>query len=101
MTLSFAGNTVAQKSLKAEEFNIEKDLLMVQFDLPTIAISKCIHVVQHSDWNEKSTLPEDLRFVKVNTDYQKIPDGNVVGNGTPGFRPPNIPKGRIRLRTLN
>ena len=42
-------------------------------------------MVQHSDWNEKSTSPYDLEFVKKNTDYHKIPDGNVVGNGTPGF----------------
>ena len=47
-----------------------------------------IHVVQHSDWNEQVTSPESLQFVKQNTDYQKIPDGNVVGNGTPGFRSP-------------
>jgi hypothetical protein len=58
----------------------------IQSDLPDIFISQRIHVVQHSDWNEKSTSPENLQFVKNNTDYQKIPDGNAVGNGTPGFR---------------
>ncbi len=45
-------------------------------------------MVQHSDWNEKVTSPESLQFIKQNTDYQKIADGNVVGNGTPGFRSP-------------
>ena len=54
--------------------------------MPEINISQRIHVVQHSDWNEKVTSPENLQFVKNNSDYQKIPDGNVVGNGTPGFR---------------
>lgn len=58
----------------------------IQADLPEINTSENIHVVQHSDWNEKVTTPEDLEFVKKNTDYHKIPDGNVVGNGTPGFR---------------
>ena len=60
----------------------------VKADLPGINISQRIHVVQHSDWNEKVTSPEILLFVKQNADYQKIPDGNVVGNGTPGFRSP-------------
>ncbi|MBD0778931.1 hypothetical protein HPE56_14110 [Maribacter sp. ANRC-HE7] len=58
----------------------------IQQDLPKINTLQRIHVVQHSDWNEKSTSPKDLDFVKKNTDYWKIPDGNAVGNGTPGFR---------------
>jgi len=61
----------------------------IQIDLPTRNISQRIHVVQHSDWNEKVTTPESLQFVKQNADYQKIPDGNTVGNGTPGFRSPD------------
>ena len=57
----------------------------IQANLPEINTNENIHVVQHSDWNEKSTSPNALEFVKNNTDYHKIPDGNVVGNGTPGF----------------
>lgn len=60
----------------------------IQTDLPNISTSQRIHVVQHADWNEKVTSPESLEFVKKNTDYHKIPDGNTVGNGTPGFRNP-------------
>jgi hypothetical protein len=60
----------------------------IQADLPEINTSQRIHVVQHSNWNEEVTSPEKLVFVKQNTDYQKIPDGNVTGNGTPGFRSP-------------
>ena len=44
-----------------------------------------IHLVQHSDWNESVTDPVKLAFVKSNTDYQKIADGNALGNGTPGY----------------
>lgn len=44
-----------------------------------------IHIVQHSDWNENNTAPENLEYVKTNTDYQRIPDGNVLDNGSPGF----------------
>ncbi len=58
----------------------------IQSDLPEINISQRFHVVQHSDWNEKVTSQDKLLFVKKNSDYLKIPDGNEVGNGTPGFR---------------
>ncbi len=61
----------------------------LQADLPELNISQRIHVVQHSDWNEEVTAPENLEFVKKNTTYHKIPDGNAVGNGTPGFRTPD------------
>ncbi len=44
-----------------------------------------IHVVQHSDWNENQTTSADLSYVKSNTDYHKIADGNTSGNGTPGL----------------
>jgi hypothetical protein len=58
----------------------------IQKDLPEIETSKRIYVVQHAEWNEEVTTPEKLDFVKQNTEYIKIPDGNGVGNGTPGFR---------------
>lgn len=69
----------------------------IQADLPDISISQRIHVVQHSDWNEKSTSPESLEFVKKYADYHKIPDGNEVGNGTPGFRSPEYTQWKNKL----
>lgn len=63
---------------------------VLQAEDPKIKTTKRIHIVQHSDWNEKVTAPEKLQFVKENTDYHKIPDGNSVGNGTPGFRDPGF-----------
>lgn len=62
----------------------------VQEELPEIKTSERIHVVQHADWNEEVTTPEKLDFVKQHTTYIKIPDGNGVGNGTPGFRSPEF-----------
>ena len=62
----------------------------IQADLPEVNTSQRIHIVQHGNWNEEVTAPANLEFVKHNTDYQKIPDGNVVGNGTPGFRSPDF-----------
>ena len=58
----------------------------VQSELSNIETRKQIHIVQHSDWNEEVTTPKDLEFVKENTHYIKIADGNVLDNGTPGFR---------------
>ena len=57
-------------------------------EMPEISTTDRIHVVQHSDWNENVTTPELLAYVKKNTNYHKIPDGNATGNGTPGFRSP-------------
>ena len=53
---------------------------------PELSLKDRIHIVQHSDWNEEVTKPEYLAYVKTNANYHKIPDGNTVGNGTPGFR---------------
>ena len=60
----------------------------IQEDTPGINTANRIHIVQHSDWNEQVTTPEKLLFVKQHTNYHKIPDGNAVDNGTPGFRSP-------------
>lgn len=58
----------------------------IQEEMPEVDVAQRVHVVQHSNWNEESTSPESLQFVKSATDYNKIPDGNTVGNGSPGFR---------------
>ena len=62
----------------------------IQSDLPGLDISSRIHIVQHSDWNEEVTSPAALDFVRTKIDYHKIPDGNGVGNGSPGFRSPEF-----------
>jgi hypothetical protein len=45
-----------------------------------------VHVVQHSEWNESVTAPDKLDFVRKNSEYVKIPDGNATANGSPGLR---------------
>ena len=70
----------------------------IQADLPNMDISHRIHIVQHSDWNEEVTSPVSLDYVKTNIDYQKIPDGNGVGNGTPGFRSPEYTMWKEKIR---
>jgi len=61
-------------------------LRRIQILMPGAELKEHVHVVQHSDWNEESTTAEDLAFVKESASYHKIPDGNAVGNGSPGFR---------------
>lgn len=60
----------------------------LQSESPGTNLKERIHVVQHSNWNESVTTPSLLTYVKENVTYHKIPDGNLVGNGTPGFRTP-------------
>lgn len=67
-------------------------------EMPQIDIKSRIHVVQHSDWNEKVTTKESLNFVKQHADYHKIPDGNVVGNGSPGFLDANFTKWDSKIK---
>lgn len=73
----------------------------IQSDLPDITISQRIHVVQHSDWNEDVTSHESLKFVKKYADYYKIPDGNGVGNGTPGFRSHDFTHTQLKNKISN
>ncbi len=53
---------------------------------PEVDTRTRIHIVQHSSWNENQSTPADLQYVKQNTDYIKIADGNDTSNGTPGFK---------------
>ncbi|RRQ48290.1 hypothetical protein DZC72_11255 [Maribacter algicola] len=70
----------------------------LQTKLTELETRNRIHIVQHSDWNEEVTSPELLDFAKQQTDYHKIPDGNAVGNGTPGFRTPGYTQWQEELK---
>ena len=82
-----AGGDVWIAEAGQSDFSAEL-LKLLQEDLPVLITSERIHIIQHSNWNEEVTSPESLEFAKQNSDYQKIPDGNTVGNGSPGFRTP-------------
>ncbi|MBN2806447.1 MAG: hypothetical protein JXR22_07290, partial [Prolixibacteraceae bacterium] len=64
---------------------------------PELNLKERIHVVQHSTWNEEVTSPERLQYVKEQAHYQKIPDGNAVDNGTPGFRTPGYTRWKEQI----
>lgn len=61
----------------------------VKINRPDVDTKTRIHLVQHSEWNQDVTTPADLEFVRKHTAYHKIADGNVLGNGTPGFKTPS------------
>ena len=62
----------------------------VREEYPAINTTNLVHIIQHSTWNEEVTSKDALAYVKKYSNYQKIPDGNAEGNGTPGFRSPQI-----------
>lgn len=57
----------------------------IRQQFPEIQTSARIHVVQHSQWNEDHATAGDLSFVKSNTHYIRIADGNDP-NSTADFR---------------
>lgn len=82
-TLTNGGDIWIQE---AGQSDFSADLVRrIKQQLPTINTQVRIHIVQHSNWNQDKTTPADLTYVKNQTDYKKIADGNSTGNGTPGF----------------
>ncbi len=57
----------------------------IQQQFPEIQTSSRIHLIQHSQWNEDHANASDLSFVKSNTRYVRIEDGNNP-NSTADFR---------------
>ena len=70
----------------------------VKQDHPEIDTKARFHVVQHSNWNESVTTPGLLNYIKEYSTYHKIPDGNALDNGTPGFRTPEYGKWKTQLK---
>jgi hypothetical protein len=71
---------------EAGQSDVSADIVRaIKIKMPTLDTKERIHTVQHSTWNEQATSPDDLLYVRDYTHYSKIPDGNMMGNGTPGF----------------
>ncbi|OIQ39992.1 MAG: hypothetical protein BM563_03735 [Bacteroidetes bacterium MedPE-SWsnd-G1] len=68
---------------------------------PEIDLTKRINIVQHSEWNEKVTSEKSLNYVKNNISYHKIPDGNVVGNGSPGLQSSDFNQWKSKINDEN
>jgi len=73
--------------MEAGQSDFSADLVrMVKLQRASLDLAQRIHIVQHSNYNEKETTAADLSYVRSNTDYYKIPDGNNGGNGSPQLR---------------
>jgi len=59
----------------------------IQERSPKIDTAKRIHVVQHSNWNERQTTDADLAYVKRECNYLRIHDGNRFLNKKGGDNP--------------
>jgi hypothetical protein len=49
---------------------------LIRRQLPNLNTTKRIHIVQHSNWNEKQTTDDALAYTKTRTHYIRIPDAN-------------------------
>lgn len=54
--------------------------------IPAQTVKERVIVVQHSNWNENETTPEDLEYVKGATNYFSIDDGNAPQDADWGDR---------------
>jgi len=59
----------------------------IKKQMPDVATTRRIHVVQHANWNEKTTTKQDLAYTKANTDYIRISDANRYLNRKGGDAP--------------
>ncbi|WOI54627.1 hypothetical protein [Parvularcula sp. LCG005] len=75
--------------MEAGQSDFSRDALLATLAQDATFDTHRVHIVQHSDWNEQMTSPDALEWVKAHTDYIRIPDGNAVGNGSPGFNTSN------------
>lgn len=84
---------------EAGQSNFTADVIRaIKQQHPNIDTKTRIAVVQHSQWNEEVTNPEDLSYAKNNSAYHKIPDGNGRNNGTPGFKSEQMPDWRTYIK---
>ncbi|MGA9637852.1 T9SS type A sorting domain-containing protein [Flavobacterium sp.] len=76
---------------EAGQSDITRDWCQALLDdgITSNSLKNNVIVVQHSQWNEDKTTAADLTWVKNNTTYTKIGDGNGDGNGTPSYRSTN------------
>ncbi|XQW86484.1 hypothetical protein ACOYR1_07100 [Thalassotalea piscium] len=71
--------------MEAGQSDFTQTLLLALIEKGVKYTKKQFITVQHSDWNENETSVNALNYVKSNTTYIRIADGNKEGNGTPGF----------------
>lgn len=67
------------------DFTYDVCQLLLQKGVSLSTLKSKLILVQHSNWNEKKTTQNELSWLKSNTDYNKIEDGNKT-NATPNYK---------------
>lgn len=80
-----SGGTVWVAEGGQSDFTADWIKALVNEGIPLSTIKTQVVVVQHSTANEDFGIQTDLNYVRNNTDYYMIPDGNSTGNGTAGY----------------
>lgn len=72
---------------EAGQSDITKDWVLELFERggSADAVKNGVVIVQHSKWNEDQTSSGVLHYLKTNTTYVRIDDGNEGHNGTPNY----------------
>ena len=81
-----AGGKVFVQEAGQSDFTNDVLKAAIKDGIPLATIKQNIIVVQHSKWNENHTRTPKLNWVRDNTIYQKISDGNDCCNGTPQYK---------------
>ena len=81
-----AGGKVFVQEAGQSDFTNDVLKAAIKDGIPLATINQNVIVVQHSKWNENHTRTPKLDWVKDNTVYQKIADGNACCNGTPEYK---------------
>jgi len=83
-----AGNQVFVQEAGQSDFthDVLKAVISQNNGVNAAKVKNNVIVVQHSQWNENKTTQWKLNWVRNNTDYRKIADGNSGGNGTPQYK---------------
>ncbi|UXP31992.1 carbohydrate-binding protein [Reichenbachiella agarivorans] len=83
-----AGGKVFVQEAGQSDFTYDLCQALLNDGVTAATIQSKIIVVQHSQWNEDQATQWKLNWVKNNTDYNKIDDGN-SSNSTPGYNTSN------------
>ncbi|RJE72513.1 carbohydrate-binding protein [Reichenbachiella sp. MSK19-1] len=84
-----AGGKVFVQEAGQSDFTYDLCQALLNDGVTASTVLSKIIVVQHSQWNEDQATQWKLTWVKNNTDYNKIDDGNSSNNGTPGYNTSN------------
>lgn len=80
-----AGGKVFVAEAGQSDFTYDVLQAVINAGVSASTVNSKVIVVQHSQWNEDQATQWKLNWVKNNTDYNKIADGNSSGNGTPQY----------------